>query len=178
MKTYIAFLRGINISGKNKISMSDLKLGFEEIGYSNVSTYLNSGNVLFESEKMNIMLIRQDIESMIFDRFGFRIPVFIIEKDKLDEILRNAPEWWGTDNKEKYDNLIFVLSDDTAVKMADSIGPISEGMELMEIYENVIFWTFDRKTYQKCNWWKKTAGTGIAEKITIRTAGTVRKMCK
>ncbi len=47
MKRYIALLRGINISGKNKIVMSELKAGFVELGYSAVSTYLNSGNVVF-----------------------------------------------------------------------------------------------------------------------------------
>ena len=51
MKRYIAFLRGINISGKNKISMAELKKGFEELGFQEVKTYLNSGNVIFSSEK-------------------------------------------------------------------------------------------------------------------------------
>ena len=47
MKRYVALLRGINISGKNKIAMSELKAGFAELGYTAVSTYLNSGNVVF-----------------------------------------------------------------------------------------------------------------------------------
>ena len=50
MKSYIALLRGINISGKNKIIMSELKASFVELGYSEVSTYLNSGNVVFLSD--------------------------------------------------------------------------------------------------------------------------------
>lgn len=48
---YIALLRGINISGKNKISMSELKKLLEENNYQNVSTYLNSGNIIFECNK-------------------------------------------------------------------------------------------------------------------------------
>ena len=51
MQKYIAFLRGINISGKNKIPMADLKRGFEELGYTNVATYLNSGNVVFGTQQ-------------------------------------------------------------------------------------------------------------------------------
>ena len=51
MKKYIALLRGINISGKNKVSMPLLKVAFEELGFLNVSTYINSGNVLFSSDK-------------------------------------------------------------------------------------------------------------------------------
>ena len=58
------------------------------------------------------------------------------------------------------------------------IGEISVGLEMIQIYKNVIFWTFDRKAYQKCNWWKKTAAAGIADKLTIRTANTVKKIVK
>ena len=54
MKRYIAFLRGINISGKNKISMAELKKNFEELGFEEVKTYLNSGNVIFLSDDENI----------------------------------------------------------------------------------------------------------------------------
>jgi uncharacterized protein (DUF1697 family) len=54
MRTYIALLRGINISGKNKISMPLLKAAFEEIGFSNVSTYINSGNVIFSSNIISL----------------------------------------------------------------------------------------------------------------------------
>ena len=177
MKTYIAFLRGINISGKNKITMSDLKAEFEHLGYVDVITYLNSGNVLFATNSDNVSKLRYDIETMIHDKMGLEIHVYIIAKDDLDEILRNAPEWWGTGDKEKYDNLIFILTDDTPQKISIMIGPISEGMELVQVYKNVIFWTFDRKSYQKCNWWKKTASSGIAGKLTIRTANTIKKMC-
>lgn len=51
MKRYIAFLRGINISGKNKVSMAELKKGFERLDYTEVKTYLNSGNVIFQVMK-------------------------------------------------------------------------------------------------------------------------------
>ena len=51
MKRYIALLRGVNISGKNKVPMAELKKGFEEMGFSEVRTYLNSGNVIFSSDE-------------------------------------------------------------------------------------------------------------------------------
>ena len=59
-------------------------------------------------------------------------------------------------------------------------GELNENDELEKVqkYKNVIFWTFDRQQYQKCNWWKKTATNEIADKLTIRTANTVKKVCK
>ena len=61
--------------------------------------------------------------------------------------------------------------------IADLVGPVSEEWEKIQIFEDIIFWTFDRNSYQKCNWWKKTAKAGIAERLTIRTANTVKRLC-
>lgn len=67
---YIVLLRGINISGKNKIPMSLLKMEMENLGYSDVVTYLNSGNVIFNSAS-NKEFIANDIYLMIKEKFGF-----------------------------------------------------------------------------------------------------------
>lgn len=178
MKTYCAFLRGINISGKHKIAMSDLKMQMKNLGYSDISTYLNSGNITFSTDCQDVSTVRYDIENMIRNYFGYDISVYVLEKRDLQQIIDNAPEWWGTGDKEKYDNLIFILSDDSPQEVSNLIGPVSEGLEQVEIYQNIVFWTFDRKSYQKCNWWKKTASSEIADKLTIRTASTIRKVCK
>lgn len=172
---YIAFLRGINISGKNKIAMSELKKLFEKLAFSKVSTYLNSGNVRFVSNESETLIIRNKIENAIFETYGMEIPVYVECVEELKTILKEAPVWWGTEDKNQYDNLIFVLSENTPHDIAYEIGAVSEGLEQIEVKEKVIFWTFDKAMYQKCNWWKKTATAGIAEKLTIRTANTVKK---
>ncbi len=175
MKKYVAFLRGINISGKNKIEMAKLKAEFEAAGFAEVSTYLNSGNVIFSCSKNEPKNI---IEDLIKEKFGLEIPSFVIEMDALKEILENAPEWWNSGDKEKYDNLIFILSGDTAEEICQLVGEPSGELEQIQIYKNVICWTFDRAKYQKCNWWKNTAMKEVAERLTIRTANTVRKCLK
>ena len=77
MKKYIALLRGINVSGKNKISMSELKANFIELGFIEVSTYLNSGNVIFLSDIDDLNVLTNTIESMIKNKFKLDIPVLI-----------------------------------------------------------------------------------------------------
>lgn len=175
---YIAFLRGINISGKNKIAMAELKTEFEQMNFANVSTYLNSGNVLFSSKWSSIKKIKSAVQKMIAQKFALEIPVHIIESKTLSDILAHAPAWWGTGDKEKYDNLIFILTDDSPADISDLLGAPSENLEAAQIYGDVIFWTFARAKYQKCNWWKRTASPGIAEKLTIRTANTLKKLCE
>ena len=109
MKRLIALLRGINISGKNKVPMSELKQGFESLDYKDVKTYLNSGNVIFSSDEADMIRITSRIEEMIKNQFSLDIPVFVISKEDLEDILHHAPEWWENESKEIYDNLIFIM---------------------------------------------------------------------
>lgn len=176
MKRYIALLRGINIGGKNKISMSELKKGFAELGFAEVATYLNSGNVIFSSAIEDKNALSKEIKLMIKDRFDLDIPIFIILQEKLEELLDNAPDWWGNNSKEIYDNLIFIMPPLSYEEFYDEIGNPKVEYEKVHNYKNVVFWSFSRKDYQKTNWWSKTANTNVNHKITIRTANTVRKI--
>ena len=176
MKRYIALLRGINISGKNKISMSELKTAFAEAGFSDVCTHLNSGNVIFSDDENNTLVLADRAKTLIKEKFNLDIPVFIISQKELSELLDKAPKWWGTENKEIYDNLIFAISPNDIKIVAEKIGEPTKELEQVEICDNAAFWSFDRKKYNKAVWWKKTASAGIAEMITIRTANTLRKI--
>ncbi len=176
MKRYIAFLRGVNISGKNKISMAELKKGFEELGFREVKTYLNSGNVIFSSDEDKAESFANQIETMVKSQFDCDIPVYVISKEELEEILRNAPGWWGNEDKEIYDNLIFIMPPATFADVFNEIGKPKEEFEQIKDYKTAVFWSFRRKDYQKTNWWSKTASANIRNRLTIRTASTVRKI--
>ena len=176
MTRYIALLRGINISGKNKISMPDLKSALIEKGFADVKTYLNSGNVLFSDDEMDVVKLAERIRKIISETFQLEIPVFVISQDELKELLSKAPSWWGSDSKDIYDNLIFAIAPYSIETVAEKIGEPTAELEKVELCENAAFWSFDRKLYAKANWWKKTAAPGIGEMITIRTANTLRKI--
>ena len=173
---YIALLRGVNISGKNKVSMNELKIALKENKYKNVATYLNSGNVIFESDKDDKKLIMQDFNRIIKDRFNIEIPVFVMTDKELEDLLNNKPSWWGTENKEIYDNLIFIIPPTQYEEIYNAVGEPKEDIEQIEEYNNYIFWSFSLNGYKRSNWWVKTANTSIKDKITIRTANTIRKV--
>ena len=175
MKRYIALLRGVNISGKNKVSMAQLKQLFEDLDYKEVKTYLNSGNVIFSSDEDDISKITSIIEEMIKNHFNLDIPVFVISKEELEDILDHAPNWW-IENEDVYNNLIFIMLPATFQDVYEKIKEPKEGLEKIENYKDTIFWSFSRKDYQKTNWWSKTASVNISNKLTIRTANTVRKI--
>lgn len=171
---YIILLRGINISGKNKISMVDLKKVLAK-EYQNVSTYLNSGNIIIESNKSK-ELIKEEITKIIKEEFKLDIPIFITDVEELKDVLNNKPSWWDSGNKEIYDNLIFLIDSTKFKEVYDVIGEPKEDVEKIAEYNNTIFWSFELKNYRKSIWWHKTISTNIAPKITIRTANTMKKL--
>lgn len=176
MIKYIALLRGINISGKNKIPMSELKIELENLGYKEVITYLNSGNVIFESDRNDKKIIKENIEKKIKEKFYLDIPILIIEKDELEELLNNHPKWWGLGNKEIYDNIIFIIQPTTYKEVKKLLGEPKQDLERIQEYKNNIFWSYNLQEYRRTNWWSKTANTSISNRITIRTANTMRKI--
>ncbi|MBK5210566.1 MAG: DUF1697 domain-containing protein [Flavobacteriaceae bacterium] len=91
MLTYIALLRGINVSGHHKIKMSELKQLFLDLGYHDVSTYIQSGNVIFKSNIKEPILIEDTIISAISKHFGHAIKVLILTKNELTTIFNSNP---------------------------------------------------------------------------------------
>ena len=115
---------------------------------------------------------------MIRHGFGLDIPVFVIPQEELADILCHAPAWWGTEDREIYDNLIFILPPASFPDIYREIGEPKEGLEQIQEYRSAVFWSFSRKDYQKTNWWPRTARADIGSKLTIRTANTVRKIVR
>jgi uncharacterized protein (DUF1697 family) len=91
MQTYIAFLRGINVGGRNKMPMLALRQALETSGFKNVRTYIQSGNVVFESGLGSADVITTSIKKTIQDTFGCSVPVMVITTAKLEYILCQSP---------------------------------------------------------------------------------------
>ncbi len=91
METYIALLRGINVSGQKKIIMADLKVLFEQLGFHNIITYIQSGNVVFKSNKMAHHNLEEKIMQGISETFGFEVPVLVLTKKALAKIMETNP---------------------------------------------------------------------------------------
>ena len=89
--TFIALLRGINVSGQKQIKMANLKILFEKAGFTNVQTYIQSGNVIFNSKNSDIKTIKIKIEKKIKEIYKFDVEVFIITNSKLKSVLQKNP---------------------------------------------------------------------------------------
>lgn len=91
MQRYVSILRGINVSGQKKIKMDDLAALFESLGFANVTTYIQSGNVVFDEPTGEAEKITQKIEQAIQESYGFEVPVLLRTRVEMDTIIKTNP---------------------------------------------------------------------------------------
>lgn len=107
MTTYIALLRGINVGGNKIIKMLDLKALFQSLGFANVRTYIQSGNVVFESDEGSVSLLRGVIERQIHEVFGFEVSVIIRTLAEMENVIANDPFSCPSQRNSKDGMLLF-----------------------------------------------------------------------
>lgn len=174
MEKYIALLRGINIGGRNKIPMPQLKELFQELGFFEVVTYINSGNVVFSSENQDVNELIKICEAAIVEKFALNIPVAIIPAKELAEAMKHAPEWWDQD-KDSIHYTIFVLPSVSVAEVYEAVGEIKPEYEQVTHHGRVIFWSAPTKTFSKARW-SKIASSAVNNHVTIRNANTANKL--
>ncbi len=108
MKTYISLLRGINIGGHKKIKMDSLRENFSSLGYSNIKTYIQSGNIVFCSREEDKTKLETEISSMIMDKYGFDVPVLVLNSDEINEVIANNPFANSTNHNKDFIHITFL----------------------------------------------------------------------
>ena len=170
---YIALLRGINVGGNNKVNMSELKKVFERAGMQNVSTYINSGNVIFESSINSKDKITNILENSIEDSFGLSIKVIIRDKNDILSLAKSLPDNWVNDINTKCDVMFLWDSiDNPDVLKQITIKPDIDNVVYVP---GALLWLVDRKNLTKSGM-QKLVGTNIYKQMTIRNCNTVRKL--
>ena len=138
MTTHLALLRGINVSGHNIIKMNDIKLMLEKIGFVNVVTYIQSGNVFITSLVENQNEVGFIIQKEIFKTFGHEVPVVVIAKKDLEDCLKynSFLSVSNIDSKKLYVAFLSKLLDSQAI---NDLKPSQFKPDEVQIHENKIF---------------------------------------
>ncbi len=89
MATFLSILRGINVSGHKQIKMTDLKVLYESLGFKNVTTYIQSGNVIFENNSAKDL--SKQIDKKIFEKYNFNVPIIIRTAKEMEAIVNENP---------------------------------------------------------------------------------------
>ncbi len=105
---YLALLRGINVGGNNIIKMADLKACFENMGLTEVVTYIQSGNVLFKSGEKDKLKLTHKIEKVLSERFSYKSRLVVISHKQLKQVVEESPKGFGTEPDEYRYDVIFL----------------------------------------------------------------------
>lgn len=167
---YVALLRGINVGGNKKIDMKKLISLFESLGYTNIKTYINSGNVLFESNKKQ-MIVQKDVETSVEKEFGFEIPTLVKTKEELITIADAIPKEWQNDPTQKTD-VAYLFHEIDSEKIIDEL-PIKKEYVDIRYTKGAIFWNVPRKNYNKSHV-NKNISHRFYQQMTVRNVNTAR----
>ena len=107
---YVSMLRGINVSGQKKIKMSELKMLCENNGFEDVTTYIQSGNIIFKSKNNNKNTIKSKLEKSIIKQYGFDVPINIRSNEEIRNIFDNSPFIESLDEENSTKILVTFLS--------------------------------------------------------------------
>jgi uncharacterized protein (DUF1697 family) len=170
---YVALLRGINVGGKNKIDMKQLKQVFEQAGMNAVVTYINSGNIIFAVNGKSKTAISHMLEEAIHTNFGLPIKVLVRSFDDVKKIIDSLPESW-TNDKEMRSEVMFLWDeiDDESVLEELVIKP---EMDTVKYVSGAVLWSVLKKDITKSGM-SKLIGSKIYKQITVRNVNTTRKI--
>ncbi len=171
---YVALLRGVNVGKSVKVPMVSLRSLVEDIGFRDVATYLNSGNVIFDSE-----LPKREIESSIEESLtkfiGQKIPVLVKSSLEIDMINISIPNEWQNDDFQRTD-VAYLFKEADNEKILKSL-PVQREFVDIRYVKGALFWNVSRKNYNKSHI-NKIIGHVLYEKMTIRNINTARQLAK
>lgn len=123
---YIALLRGINVGGNNKIEMKKLKQTFEHAGMGHVTTYINSGNIIFSSQERSNQELSLILEQAILEDFSLPIRVIVRNMKEIQSIMEALPNEWSNDTQMKSD-VMFLWDEINDISVLDKL-PLKPGI--------------------------------------------------
>ncbi len=169
---YIALLRGINVGNSVKVDMKELKSLFESLGCADVSTYINSGNVFFESAEPS-RAIRDLIEKKLSEKTGSEIRVLIKTKAEIAAIADSIPAEWENDAEQKTDvAYLFESIDDE--KILDELPLRKEHARILYV-PGAVIWNIRRTDYNKSRL-NKIISHRMYQDMTVRNVNTARRL--
>jgi uncharacterized protein (DUF1697 family) len=176
LKRYIALLRGVNVGGKNKVPMAELRFALEELGFSDVSSYINSGNIVFSTDIGDESKLKAMCEMAIIENFGLEIPVAIISAEDLIHAMSKAPDWWNDAEDSKHNAFFTILPTTPEIIIGEiGVGGLNTEYEKVAYHGQVMFWSAKTATYSKARF-PRVIGTKSYKGITVRNANTTLKL--
>lgn len=190
---YVALLRGINIGGRNLMKMPKLQKSFESIGMQDVTTYINTGNIIFRAPKLSRATLVDKLQEVIRQDFSLDIKVLLRSFDEIQPLIEFVPDSWVNDPAMKCDvmflwddidnsDIIAALTKGDAKVVSSKDGKISakllaqDNKEHLHHLSGAIIWKVQRDKVSKCHALQKLASHKLYKSMTVRNINTTRKI--
>ena len=170
---YLALLRGVNVGGANRVEMARLRAVTEGLGFDDVRTYINSGNLLFRTASTDRAALTDRLEFAIEAEFGFRVPLLLWTANELARLVASLPKDCADDANTRC-NVLFLWPEADKPEAIDGL-PVNPEVDRVQYLPGAVVWQLDRAkaTRSRLN---KLVGTPFYRQISIRNSNTVRKL--
>jgi len=174
MSLYVALLRGINVGGKNLIKMTDLEACFHALGFTDVRTYIQSGNVIFNAGQTDQSQLAGMIEAALSKAFQYEARVVLRSAEEMQDIVANAPEGFGSEPAAYRYDVIFLKEPLTPLEAMQSVS-IKEGVDQAFTGNGVLYFSrlISKATQSRLT---RIISMPIYQSMTIRNWNTTTKL--
>lgn len=169
---YVALFRGINVGGNNLIDMKQLKSEFESMGFTNVVTFINSGNVIFEAAAKSQAALPLLIEKMVKKEFNLDLKILVKSLENIESIAAKLPAKWVKDKTMRTD-IMFLWEGFDSPKIIHQLN--LNTVDNLKYAPGAILWNILDKDYSQSAM-PKIIGTKLYKNMTVRNANTFRKI--
>ena len=174
MTHYALLVRGINVGGKNKVVMAQLRQELTDLGLEKVETYINSGNIFFTSTAPKAQLVEK-LEVFFEVHYPFIQSFSLLSQEDYEEELNNLPDWWTKDLARK--DVLFYTESLDVDQVIEKVNSLELKDEVVHFGKHGIFWgKFSEESYYATAYHKHLLKMPFYRNITIRNANTFDKI--
>ena len=175
---YVALLRGINVGGNHPVPKVEFKKVLEDMGFTEVVIYINSGNAIFTSDHEPKTA---DVQAALEKRFGFTIPTIVLPAKKICAIAEAIPKDWTNDAPKpdksgQKSDVLYLFGEVNAPDIIEKLGYNPE-VETMLYIDGAVITNITRKNQSKGSL-QKILGSGVYKQVTIRNIATAKKLAE
>lgn len=170
---FVALLRGVNVGGNNMISMKSLKESFETLGFVNVSTYINSGNIIFQSKEADPRKLERKIEQMLSSDYQLDSKVVLRSLSEMEKLVQALPQNWGDDGDWRF-NVAFLRHSIDSEKILAEL-PANSDIEEILYRPGTLLWSVQASEATRSKF-VKLSSRKIYKDMTVRNLNTTRKL--
>jgi len=173
LKVFVALLRGVNVGGNNMISMSSLKKSFEALGFPHVTTYINSGNIIFTTKEKDARKLEKRIEQMLSKEYELGSRVVVRSLPEMEQLVKNLPRSWSADSRWRYNVIFLRHSIDSEAILADL--PANSDIEEIVYRPGALLWSAQATEMNRTNL-AKLSSRKVFQDMTVRNLNTTNKL--